>query len=306
MYYKFRTLNWQSEIKGYIAYLQLERSLSTNTIEAYKRDIVSFADFICEESYIGPSKITPNHIREYLLQLTEIGIAESSQARWISSMRNFYNFLLLENLATTNPAQQIEMPKLKRELPDTISHQEVQDMMASVDLSKPLGHRNKAILQVLYGCGLRVSELVNFQLSNLYKKDEFIRITGKGKKERLVPIHQDAIEEIERYQQQMRNQLKINPKHEDIVFLSQRGNQLSRVMVYHIVKQAAEQAGIQKTISPHTLRHSFATELVKHGANLRAVQDMLGHASITTTEIYTHLDRSHLKTTLERYHPLYA
>ena len=299
-------MNWQSEIKGYIAYLQLERSLSTNTIEAYKRDIVSFADFICEESYIGPSKITPNHIREYLLQLTEIGIAESSQARWISSMRNFYNFLLLENLATTNPAQQIEMPKLKRELPDTISHQEVQDMMASVDLSKPLGHRNKAILQVLYGCGLRVSELVNFQLSNLYKKDEFIRITGKGKKERLVPIHQDAIEEIERYQQQMRNQLKINPKHEDIVFLSQRGNQLSRVMVYHIVKQAAEQAGIQKTISPHTLRHSFATELVKHGANLRAVQDMLGHASITTTEIYTHLDRSHLKTTLERYHPLYA
>ena len=303
--YKTTNLNWQSEIKGFEAYLQLERSLSDNTVEAYKRDISNFADFICEEQYQSPFQVSSEDLRSYLKQIHNIGLSETTQARWISSMRNFYKYLILENLIDHDPTEVIEMPKLKRELPDTLSHFEVQEMLASVDLSKQSGHRNKAILQVLYGCGLRVSELVNFRLSEFYRNEEFIRITGKGNKERLVPIHQTAIEEIERYEEQLRNHISISANCEDYVFLSQRGNQLSRVMVYNIVKKAAKNAGIKKSISPHTLRHSFATELVKNGANLRAVQDMLGHASITTTEIYTHLDRSHLKTTVQKFHPLY-
>lgn len=297
-------MNWHSEIKGFIAYLQLERSLSENTIQSYSRDIEQFADFICEEAYISPNTITNNHLRSYLQEINEMGLADTTQARWVSSMRNFFNFLILEDMMQTNPAATIELPKLQRKLPDTLSHNEVQQMIDSVDVSKELGHRNRAILQVLYGCGLRVSEVINFKWSNFFVDEEFIRITGKGNKERLVPIHQSAIQEIEYYKQQFYNQVKVPKKFEDIVFVSKRGNQLSRVMVYNIVKKAAEEAGIQKQISPHTLRHSFATELVKNGANLRAVQAMLGHSSITTTEIYTHLDRKHLQKTIQQFHPL--
>lgn len=298
-------MNWQSEIKGFTAFLQLERSLSKNTIESYVRDVSSFADFLHSNESFAVKNVTLQQLQDYLMNLHDLGIAESSQARWISSMRSFFKFLILESMIEENPTELLEMPKLQRKLPDTLSHKEVQQMIQAIDVSKLSGHRNRAIIEVLYGCGLRVSELVNFQLSNFFRKEEFIRITGKGNKERFVPIHRTAIHEIELYEEQMRNHLKVKPKQEDFVFLTQRGNQISRVMVFNIVKEAALNAGIQKNISPHTLRHSFATELVKNGANLRAVQDMLGHASIITTEIYTHLDRHHLRKTIENFHPLY-
>lgn len=286
-------------------YLQLERGVSKHTIEAYKRDIQSFADFSCEQSYQAPAKLNLDDFQAYLIELNELGIAESTQARFISSIRHFYKFLVLENLLEENPVELLEMPKLKRKLPDTLSHDDIQAMITAIDATEKFGHRNRAILEILYGCGLRVSELVNLKLSGIYEQEEFIRITGKGNKERLVPIHQKALNELNLYKANLRYQLPIQPKAEDIVFLSARGNQLSRVMIFNIVKKAAQLAGIAKNVSPHTLRHSFATELVKNGANLRAVQDMLGHASIVTTEIYTHLDRDHLKTTIEKYHPMY-
>lgn len=298
-------MNWQSEIKGFVAYLQLEKALSTNTTESYQRDIQQFADFICEETYIAPKNIMASHCQSYLAQLYELGIAERSQARWISSIRQFFNYLILERICEDNPAQLIDMPKLPKKLPDTLSHQEVQDLITNIDVSEKNGHRNRAILELLYGCGLRVSELTSLQLSNIFREEEFIRIIGKGNKERFIPIHQKAIKEIELYEEGFRNHLNIKPKFEDILFLSQRGNQLSRVMIFNIVKKATEQAGIQKNVSPHTLRHSFATELVKNGANLRAVQEMLGHASIVTTEIYTHLNREHLKETILNHHPIH-
>ena len=298
-------MHWQSEIKGFQQYLQLEKSLSPNSISAYVRDITQFAEFVCAESFLSTKQVKLQTIQAYLVQLNEYGIAESSQARLISSLRGFFTYLLLEKEIESDPTELLEMPKLKRKLPDVLSHDEIQEMIASVDVSKTAGHRNRAILQVLYGCGLRVSECCSLTYSNLYVDEEFIRVTGKGNKQRLVPIHQQAIDEIERYEDQMRNHLSVREKHTDHIFLSARGNALSRIMIYNIVKTSAEKAGLQKKISPHTLRHSFATELVKNGANLRAVQDMLGHASITTTEIYTHLDQQHLRNTIERFHPLF-
>lgn len=298
-------MHWQSEIKGFQQYLQLEKSLSPNSISAYIRDISQFANFVCEQNHVSAKEVKLQIIQSYLVRLNEIGIAESSQARFISSVRGFFKYLLLENEIQTDPSELLEMPKLKRKLPDVLSHDEIQEMIQSIDVSQKAGHRNRALLQVLYGCGLRVSECCNLVYSRLYQEEEFIKVTGKGNKQRLVPIHSQALEEIERYEDQMRNHMPIQEKHMDNIFLSARGNPLSRVMIYNIVKTSAQKAGIEKKISPHTLRHSFATELVKNGANLRAVQDMLGHASITTTEIYTHLDQQHLRNTIEQFHPLF-
>jgi len=296
---------WQSEILGFQQYLQLEKSLSSNSVTAYTRDVSQFADFVCADEYFNVQQVDLQSIQSYIAQLHSFGLAESTQARFISSIRSFFKYLLLENELTTDPTELLEMPKLKRKLPDVLSHNEIQEMIESVDVSQVVGHRNRAILQVLYGCGLRVTECCNLVYSRYHTKEEFIRITGKGNKQRLVPIHQRAIEEIKLYEDQMRNHITIKEKNKDFIFLSARGNPLSRIMIYNIVKTAGEKAGIQKKISPHTLRHSFATELVKNGANLRAVQDMLGHASITTTEIYTHLDQQHLRNTIEQFHPLF-
>mgnify|MGYP000312097876 CR=1 FL=1 len=296
---------WQTEINAYKQYLQLERSLSKNSIFAYVNDVSQLADFVCKEQFIAPSQVQLQELQDYLSNLHDMGIAASTQARFISSIRSFYKFLLLEQMCTHNPTALLEMPKLQRKLPDVLTHDEIQDMISSVDVSQRSGHRNRAILSVLYGCGLRVSECCSLLYSNFHIAEEYVRITGKGSKQRLVPIHQTAIKEISLYEEQLRTHLNIAEKNADHIFLSVRARPISRIMVYHIVKQAAAAAGIEKNISPHTLRHSFATELVKNGANLRAVQDMLGHASITTTEIYTHLDQQHLRATIEKFHPLY-
>jgi len=299
-------LDWNSTIKGFKTYLQLERSLSKHSIEAYIRDIGILHRFLQEEDPTPPREVQLNQLQQFLSQLHDLNIAPSTQARIISGIRAYYKYLNLENITENDPTALLEMPKLKRKLPDTLSHQEIQNMMSAIDVSKPEGHRNRAILKTLYACGLRVSELVNLKLSNVFWDDDFIKVSGKGDKQRLIPINQDALNEILIYKGQQRNHLKIAPGHEDYIFLNRRGKQLSRVMVFNIVKQAAQLAEIGKNISPHTLRHSFATELVKNGADLRAVQDMLGHASITTTEIYTHLDREHLKQALLKYHPMYG
>ncbi len=298
-------MNWESEIKGYIAYLQLERSLSQNSIASYQRDVNQFADFICYEKGKPVQNVTLDDFNAFLTQLNECDVAEASQARWISGIRSFFRYLRLEQIIDSNPADLLEMPKLQRKLPDTLSHEEIQLMLDSIDRSQAAGHRNVAIIQMLYGCGLRVSELTSLTFSNFYAKEEFIRVMGKGNKERLIPIHQGIVEAIQHYDSQMRRHLDVKPKFGDHIFLSVRGNALSRIMVYNIVKKCAADAGITKSVSPHTLRHSFATELISNGANLRAVQDMLGHASIITTEIYTHLDQKHLSDTLKNYHPLY-
>lgn len=267
------------------------------------RDIELLRDFV--QGSKSPVQVDLADLQQFLSQLHDIGIAASTQARVISGIRAFYKYLNLEQLTDADPTSLLEMPKLSRKLPDTLAHSEIEAMIYSIDASKPEGHRNRAMIKTLYGCGLRVSELVGLQLSNIFWDDEFIQVTGKGSKQRLVPINADALEEMDRYVRHIRSHLKVVAGHEDYVFLNRRGKQLSRVMVFNIVKTAAEAAGIRKNISPHTLRHSFATELVKNGADLRAVQDMLGHASITTTEIYTHLDRAHLKDALLKYHPMY-
>ncbi len=298
-------MNWQSEITGFVSYLQLERSLAKHTIQAYERDVLNLANYACREEYIAPKDVNLIFLQDYLAELNELNIAEATQARLISGLRAFYRYLKLEQIVQINPTDLLEMPKLSRKLPDTLSHEEIQEMINSIDCSNQNGHRNRAIIQVLYGCGLRVSELTNLKYSNLFAADEFIRVIGKGNKERLVPINNQIVKEIDLYELQLRNKISIKEKNQDVIFLSVRGNPLSRIMVYQIVKEAAAKAGIRKSVSPHTLRHSFATELVKHGANLRAVQDMLGHVSITTTEIYTHLDQKHLIETIHNFHPLF-
>jgi len=295
---------WSSTISGFKTYLQLERALASNTIEAYMHDMDLFSSYCIQESLL-PNQLQLKDLQEFLVSIQKWNAAPSTQARLISGIRAYFKYLQLEKIVKHNPTELLEMPKLKRKLPDTLSHDEVMSMIDSIDVSQMNGHRNRAVIKILYGCGLRASELVNLKLSNIFREEQYIRVIGKGSKERLIPINEDAIEEIDFYNQQYRNKITISPGNEDFVFLNRRGKMISRVSIFTIVKTAAETAGINKSISPHTLRHSFATELVKNGADLRAVQDMLGHASITTTEIYTHLDRKHLKQTLQRFHPLY-
>lgn len=295
---------WDPYKKGFKAYLQLEKSLSSNTVEAYLRDIEHLTVFLQEkETLITPADLTLKDLQQFIKQIAVIGMSDTTQARIISGIKAFYKYCLLEDIVKKDPTTLLEAPKLKRALPDTLSFDEIEQMIAAIDLSKPEGGRNKAILETMYSCGLRVSEVVNLKISQLYLDVGFVRVIGKGDKERLVPIGSSAVKYINIYKKQIRVHLAPQKGKEDILFLNRNGGQLSRVMIFYIIKDLAMKAGIKKTISPHTFRHSFATHLVEGGADLRAVQEMLGHASITTTEIYTHLDREFLRKTLEQFHP---
>lgn len=295
---------WSAELKGFKAYLQLERSLAAPTIEAYLHDVGLLAGFY-EKEQPSPSAITTAELQKFLHQIAQAGMSSTSQARIISGIKAFFRYLYTENIIDKNPAELLEAPRLKRALPEVLTYEEIEKLTATLDLSKPEGVRNKAILETMYGCGLRVSETINLKISGIYFDEGFLRITGKGDKERLVPVGKPALKHIAIYKDTVRCHQKIQPKATDILFINKRGNALSRVMVFYIIKNAAALAGITKNISPHTLRHSFATHLIEGGADLRAVQQMLGHESITTTEIYTHIDRDYLRDTLLRYHPEY-
>lgn len=297
-------MNWNPYIKGFKAYLQLERSLSTNSVDAYLNDVGKFANF--EEANINRDKISDidlNDLKLFIKQLNDVSLSASSQARIISGIKAFFKYLLLEEVIKNNPADLLEAPRMGRKLPDTLSKEEIDSIVEAIDMSLPEGERNRGIIETLYGCGLRVSELIGLKISDVYFNEQFLKVTGKGNKERLVPMGNTAIKHIKLYLDSSRNQVQPKRADEDIIFLNRRGSRLSRTMIFLIVKTLGEKAGIRKNISPHTFRHSFATHLVEGGADLRAVQEMLGHESIITTEIYTHLDREYLKSTIQLYHP---
>jgi integrase/recombinase XerD len=295
---------WEPYKKGFKAYLELEKSLSPNSVEAYLRDIEHLTAYLQEKgTLVSPSAIKLKDLQQFVQWIAELGMTATSQARIISGLRAFYKYCALEDISKTDPTILLEAPKLKRALPDVLSFDEIESIIAQIDLSKPEGGRNKAILETMYSCGLRVSEVVNLKVSQLYLDLGFIRVLGKGDKERLIPIGSSAIKYITIYKNDIRVHLTPKKGNEDVLFLNNRGSKLSRVMIFYIIKDLALKAGIKKTVSPHTFRHSFATHLVEGGADLRAVQEMLGHASITTTEIYTHLDREFLRKTLELFHP---
>lgn len=300
-------MDWKSSINGFKAYLQLEKSLSVNTVLAYERDILRLFDF-SEQNLSGksPDLISYDDLEEYLAWLSEFQLADYTRARMLSGVKAFFKYLLMEDLIVDDPSELLEGPKLRRKIPDVLSYEEVERMLAAVDLSLPQGHRNRSILETIYACGLRVSELTNLRLSNYYPELGIIKIIGKGDKERIVPIGESAIKYITYYLEGTRQHMpKIDSAHTDYMYLNRRGKRLSRIMIFNIIKKAVEDAGIQKNVSPHTLRHSFATHLIEGGADLKAVQDMLGHESITTTEIYTHLDTEFLRNTIMNYHPAY-
>ena len=294
-------MRWKDALTDFKNYLRLERGLSDNTVKGYLRDL-SKAQVYFEEATLTPLQLKLSNWEAFIQQLAEGGLTPRSQARLISAVKAFYKYLVLEDYLKENPADLLEAPKLGSKLPVYLEIAEIEAVLKQIDLSRPEGHRNLAILETLYGCGLRVSELTHLRLSNLFFNEQIIRVVGKGSKERLVPINQSAIKCIELYQQQ-RVHLKIAAGHEDFLFLNRRGKKLSRAMIFHLVKTTVAEAGIRKKVSPHTFRHSFATHLVRNGADLRAVQDMLGHESITTTEIYTHLNREQLRDTVLQYHP---
>jgi integrase/recombinase XerD len=295
---------WEPYKKGFKSYLQLEKSLSDNTVQAYLRDIELLTQYLLSnKSLKSPADISLKDLQSFVKSISELGMTASSQARIISGIKAFYKYCLLENISKTDPTTLLEAPKLKRTLPDILSFDEIEKIITAIDLSKPEGGRNKAILETMYSCGLRVTEVVNLKISQLYLDIGFIRVIGKGDKERLVPVGRSAIKFINIYKNNMRVHADVKKGNEDILFLNNRGSKLSRVMIFYIIKDLCVKAGIKKTVSPHTFRHSFATHLVEGGADLRAVQEMLGHESITTTEIYTHLDREFLRKTLEQFHP---
>lgn len=297
-------MNWNVYIQGFKSFLTLEKSLSANSIDAYQHDVGKLVQFLQFKKYeIGPKEIELNHLQEFLKWVTELGMTARSQARVISGIKAFYKYLLLENILNDDPTALLEAPKLGRKLPETLSLEDINQLIDGIDQSTPEGVRNKAMLETLYSCGLRVSELVNLQLSNLFLKDGFIKVIGKGNKERLSPIGSVAIKHINIYRDEVRCHIPIKKDQEDFLFLNRRGSKLTRVMVFTIIKELARKTGLKKHISPHTFRHSFATHLIEGGADLRAVQEMLGHESITTTEIYTHLDREYLRDAIFRFHP---
>ncbi len=297
---------WDAYKKGFMAYLQLEKSLSDNSVEAYLRDVEKLTSFLLANTITKtPSDIDLKDLQAFIKWVAELGMTSTSQARIISGIKAFYKYCLIEQISATDPSTLLEAPKTKRLLPDTLSFSEIENMIAKIDLSKSEGGRNKAILETMYSCGLRVSETVNLKISCLHLDVGFVRVIGKGDKERLVPIGRDAIKYIGIYYNDIRKHQPIEKGFEDFLFLNNRGKLLSRVMIFYIIKDLAAKAKINKTISPHTLRHSFATHLVEGGADLRAVQEMLGHESITTTEIYTHLDRDYLRETLQSFHPAF-
>ncbi len=297
-------MSWKGYIKSYKSYLQLEKGLSDNSIQAYIRDINKFIRFLDETHYkLKPPEIQALHIEKFLEWTNELGMNENSQARFISSIKSFYNYLILENLTEKNPAELIDSPRLARKLPDVLNVNDIEKIIGSIDLSKPEGTRNRAIIETLYGCGLRVSELVNLKISNLYLSEGYVLVEGKGNKERIVPVGKQSEKYILIYKNEIRDHQDIKPAAGDVLFLNRRGNKLTRTMLFYLIRNYTEKAGIRKKVSPHTLRHSFATHLVENGADLRAVQEMLGHESITTTEIYTHLDRNYLRRNILQYHP---
>ena len=299
-------MNWTAYINGFIAYLKLEKSLSANSIAAYEHDVRLLSQFLDIKKYdIVPEKVEMRHLQEFIKYINELGLNDYSQARILSGLRAFYKYMMMEDVITVDPTALLEGPRLKRKIPDVLNVEEVNKLLESIDLSEPGGMRNKAILETLYGCGLRVSELVNLKISTLYLDIGFIKVIGKGDKERLVPIGREAAKFITMYKDEVRVHLPIKKGNEDFIFLNNRGSKLSRISIFNFIKATALKAGIKKSISPHTFRHSFATHLIEGGADLRAVQEMLGHASITTTEIYTHLDRDFLRQTILQYHPRY-
>lgn len=295
---------WDVYKKGFKAYLQLERSLSDHSVDAYLHDVELLTQYLAVSGEaIAPSSLELRHLQDFLKYIGELGLNAASQSRIISGLRQFFKYCLLEQLSVTDPTVLLEAPRQRRSLPDVLTYNEIESMLAAIDLSKPEGGRNKAILETMYGCGLRVSEVTQLKISQLYLDVGFIRVTGKGDKERLVPIGRSAIKYINLYKNNIRVHIPVQKGKEDFLFLNRRGHPLTRVMIFMIIKELAKKAEITKNISPHTFRHSFATHLVEGGADLRAVQEMLGHESITTTEIYTHLNREFLRKTLEQFHP---
>jgi integrase/recombinase XerD len=298
--------HWDIYKKGFKAFLQLEKSLSVHSVEAYLRDIDKFTQYLYDEvGAIGPVEVTIKHLQSFIQTIGKLEMAPSSQARIISGIKSFFKYCLLEQIITVNPTTLLPTPKIQRKLPDVLSFEEIEQLIQAIDVSKPEGGRNKAILEVMYSSGLRVTEAINLKISSLYLDVGFIRVIGKGDKERLVPIGSDAIKFIKLYKETIRVHQIPAKDCDDILFLNNRGKALSRVMIFYIIKDLIQKTGIQKTISPHSFRHSFATHLVEGGADLRAVQEMLGHESITTTEIYTHINREYLRDTLDRFHPAF-
>jgi integrase/recombinase XerD len=296
------TTAWQTALDDFEMYLTLERSLSKNSIAAYLTDVKKLQDYCRSTTDVPPTGVTQEIIKSFLKHFYKPDSNKRTQARTLSGIKAFYKFLVLENRLETNPTELVEAPKLGVYLPDVLSVAEIEALLAAVDASRPDGHRNRALLETMYGCGLRVSEAVSLRISDLFFNDGFLRVIGKGNKQRLIPVGKCAINEINRYLQQRATQI-ISPKYEDILFLNRRGKALSRSMVFRIIKDLAVKIGLTKKISPHTLRHSFATHLIENGADLRAVQEMLGHESILTTEIYTHLNRKRWHNTILKHHP---
>lgn len=295
---------WKEYKKGFRAYLQLEKSLSFHSIEAYLHDLELLIRFLSDrDRKVSPSEVVYQDLADFATEIHGLGLAVTSQARIISGIRNFFKYCISENIIQADPAALLESPKTGRKLPDFLSIGEIQAMSDAVDVSTPEGTRNKAIIETLYSCGLRVSELTGLLISQVYFDAGFIKVTGKGNKERLIPIGDEALKFINIYLHEIRRKQQVAKEAEDVLFLNRRGKPLSRVMIFLIIKELAQKSQIRKTISPHTFRHSFATHLVEAGADLRAVQQMLGHESITTTEIYTHLDREFLRDTMHRFHP---
>jgi integrase/recombinase XerD len=296
--------NWQNIIEEFEVYLKLERGMSVNTCFAYVQDLKKFVSFLeIKNLDVLPHQVKQKNLIDFIEYVAEIGLSDKSQSRIISSIKSFYKFLMIEELTDKDPSALLETPRLKRKIPVVLSVLEIESILSVVDVSDVLGHRNRAIIEVLYGCGLRVSELVNLKISNIFFKEDFVRVIGKGNKQRLVPLGSAAKKEIQYYMQAFRNHVEPQKGHADFLFLNRRGKQLTRVMIFTIVKDLCNLAGIQKNVSPHTFRHSFATHLIEGGADLRVVQEMLGHESITTTEIYTHIDREYLREAIIQFHP---
>lgn len=295
-------MSWENSIKEFKYYLKVERSLADNSVNAYIRDIRKLADF-CSKIKVDELNISVNEIREFIADLNSKNISARSQARIISGVKAFFKYLIIEDYITNDPAMLIENPKIGLKLPEVLSVCEIELIISSIDLSNKQGERNRAILETLYSCGLRVTELINLKISNINFKEGYIKVIGKGDKERLTPIGSNALKYISIYVNEVRIHQKISKNHEDFVFLNNRGSKLSRVMIFTLIKRIVDKVGIKKKVSPHTFRHSFATHLIEGGADLRAVQEMLGHESITTTEIYTHLDRDYLRSNIMQFHP---
>lgn len=293
---------WEIKMRDFVNYLKIERGLAENSIFAYQRDVVKLKEF-CEPIELTPTQVSFDTLKQFLNELYDLGLSARSQARVISGVKQFYSFIILEGELNEDPSELIELPRVGKKLPVFLTIEEVDKLLAAIDLSKAEGHRNKAMIETLYSCGLRVSELINLKFSDIYFDQGFIRIIGKGNKERLVPVSPSVEKEISIYVNGTRNHQVIQKGYEDYVFLNRRGRNLTRVMIFTIVKNLAESIGLPKKISPHTFRHSFATHLIEGGANLRAIQEMLGHESITTTEIYTHLDKSFIREAIISHHP---